>query len=395
MTLYTGDCLHELQNIADASVDLVCLDPPHFTQKTHTLKTRDNTTTYQFHDRWDGIEAYRHFMRPRLAECARVLKETGSIFLHCYPTASHHLRLILDDVFGAANFRSEIIWHYKRWSNAKKGLLNSHQTLYFYSKTACYKFNTMFTEYSPTTNLEQILQDRARDANGKSVYRKDANGRVISGRFKKGVPLTDVWELPYLNPNAAERVGYPTQKPLVLLARIIALVTDEGDTVLDPFCGSGTTLVAAKRLNRHYIGIDVSAAAMALTQKRLENSIPSDAYIPETDAKRPCNREGKVAAILQTLDARIVPNNKGIDGILRRDDNGKCVAIRIQREHESLQEARTLLLKACQNKGFGRKILIRTSARVAQPSLFNIEGADDDVVVVDSCQFLIDSLLGV
>lgn len=392
MTLYTGDCLHELQKIADASVDLVCLDPPHFTQKTHTLKTRDNTTTYQFHDRWDGIEAYRHFMRPRLAECARVLKETGSIFLHCYHTASHHLRLILDDVFGAANFRSEIIWHYKRWSNAKKGLLNSHQTIYFYSKTACYKFNPMFTEYSPTTNLEQILQDRTRDENGKSVYRKDDRGQVVSGRFKKGVPLTDVWELPYLNPKAAERVGYPTQKPLLLLERIIQLVTDAGDTVLDPFCGSGTTLVAAKLLNRAYLGIDISAEAIALTQKRLENPIRSGCYTSETDAKNHHNRDSKVAAILQTLEARLVPNNKGIDGILRKSDNGKSVAIRIQREHESLQAARQLLLKACQNKGFGRKILIRTS-RIAQDLLFDTETVDDDLVVIDSCQFLIDSIL--
>ncbi len=392
MTLYTGDCLHEMKKIADASVDLVCLDPPHWTQKTHTLKTRDNATTYQFHDRWDGIAAYRDFMRPRLAECARVLKETGSIFLHCYRTASHHLRLILDDVFGMANFRSEIIWHYKRWSNAKKGLLNSHQTIYFYSKTACYKFNTMFTEYSPTTNLEQILQDRARDENGKSVYRKDASGQVISGRFKKGVPLTDVWELPYLNPNAAERVGYPTQKPMLLLERIIKLVTDEGDTVLDPFCGSGTTLVAAKRLNRHAIGIDVSAEAIALTQKRLEHPIRGSTYLSKTDAKNYHARDRNVAAILQTLDARRVPNNKGIDGILRKDDNGKAVAVRIQREHESLQEARALLLKACQNKGFGRKILIRTS-RVAQNALFDTQVVDDKLVVIDSCQFLIDSIL--
>jgi site-specific DNA-methyltransferase (adenine-specific) len=198
-------------------VDLAYLDPPFFTQKTQKLKTRDNSKAYQFHDSWNSIDAYRAFLQERIAECARVLKETGSIFLHCDRSASHHIRLVLDDVFGVFNFRSEIIWHYRRWSNAKRGLLNAHQTIYFYSKTDQYKLNKIFTDYSPITNIEQILQDRERDESGKAVYKTDGNGQVISGKFKKGVPLTDVWELPYLNPKAAERVGYPTQKPILLL----------------------------------------------------------------------------------------------------------------------------------------------------------------------------------
>jgi site-specific DNA-methyltransferase (adenine-specific) len=355
MTLYKGDCLSEMSKIDDASVDLAYLDPPFFTQKTQKLKTRDNSKAYQFHDSWNSIDAYRAFLQERIAECARVLKETGSIFLHCDRSASHHIRLVLDDVFGVFNFRSEIIWHYRRWSNAKRGLLNAHQTIYFYSKTDQYKLNKIFTDYSPITNIEQILQDRERDESGKAVYKTDGNGQVISGKFKKGVPLTDVWELPYLNPKAAERVGYPTQKPILLLERIIELVTDPGDTVLDPFCGSGTTLVAAKLLNRKYIGIDISADAVALTEKRLENPIKSESKVLETTIRNHRNRDSQTAAILQTLDARVVPNNKGIDGILRKDHNGKSVAIKIQKEHESIQESKALLKKACQNKGFGKK----------------------------------------
>jgi site-specific DNA-methyltransferase (adenine-specific) len=391
MTLYKGDCLSEMSKIDDASVDLAYLDPPFFTQKTQKLKTRDNSKAYQFHDSWNSIDAYRAFLQERIAECARVLKETGSIFLHCDRSASHHIRLVLDDVFGVFNFRSEIIWHYRRWSNAKRGLLNAHQTIYFYSKTDQYKLNKIFTDYSPITNIEQILQDRERDESGKAVYKTDGNGQVISGKFKKGVPLTDVWELPYLNPKAAERVGYPTQKPILLLERIIELVTDPGDTVLDPFCGSGTTLVAAKLLNRKYIGIDISADAVALTEKRLENPIKSESKVLETTIRNHQNRDSQTAAILQTLDARVVPNNKGIDGILRKDHNGKSVAIKIQKEHESIQESKALLKKACQNKGFGKKILIRTN-RIEDNALFENDVADDELFVLDSYQFLIDSI---
>ena len=270
--------------------------------------------------------------------------------------------------------------------------MNSHQTIYFYSKTPRYKFNEIFTDYSPITNIEQILQDRERNKNGKAVYRTDDRGNVVSGKFKKGVPLTDVWDIPHLNPKAAERAGYPTQKPILLLKRIIELVTDEGDTVLDPFCGSGTTLVAAKLLNREYIGIDVSGEAITLTRKRLENPIKSESRILETKIRNHRNRDGKTMAILQTLDARVIPNNKGIDGILRRDYKGKSAALRIQKEHEDIQEAKALFLKACKKKGFGKKILIRTSS-VEGNSLFENDVEDDDLFVIDSCQFSVDSIL--
>ncbi len=392
MKLFEGDCLFEMRKMGDASVDLVYLDPPFFSQKTHKLKTRDNAKVYQFNDCWNSVHAYLEFLRQRISECARVLKSTGSIFLHCDRSASHHLRLILDDVFGVSNFRSEIVWHYRRWSNAKNGLLNAHQTIYFYSKTAQYKFNRIFTDYSPTTNIEQILQDRERNRNGKSVYKRDEHGAVISGKFKKGVPLTDVWDIPYLNPKATERVGYPTQKPVLLLQRIIELATNAGDTVLDPFCGSGTALVAAKLLNRNFIGIDVSTEAVALTRKRLENPIRSESKVLETQSRNRRNRNSQTVEILQALNARLVPNNKGIDGILRKDDNGRAVAIKVQKEHESLQEAEALLNRACENKGFGKKILIRTN-RHEEINLFKNDVVDDKVLVIDSYQFLIDSAL--
>ena len=128
--------------------------------------------------------------------------------------------------------------------------MNAHQTIYFYSKSKDFKFNTIYKAYAPTTNIDQILQDRQRTKNGKSVYKKDKNGNVVLGKEKRGVPLSDVWEIPYLNPKAKERVGYPTQKPVLLLQQILEIATDEDDLVVDPFNGSGTTCVAAKSMNK-------------------------------------------------------------------------------------------------------------------------------------------------
>ncbi|MBI3177408.1 MAG: site-specific DNA-methyltransferase, partial [Chloroflexi bacterium] len=279
MTILRGDCLVHLPQLGDASIQLVYLDPPFFTQKEHTLRTRDNSNEYSFGDRWASLDDYISFMREALTHCKRILKSSGSVFLHCDKSASHHLRVLLDEVFGSENFQSDIIWAYKRWSNSKKGLLNAHQTIYFYSKTADLKFNTTLTDYSLTANIDQILQSTARNEFGKAVYQRDENGDTVMGPEKRGVPLSDVWNIPFLNPKAKERVGYPTQKPVLLLERIIAISTDKGDCVLDPFCGSGTTLVAAKLLGRDYIGIDISTDAIRLSENRLFEPIRTESDV--------------------------------------------------------------------------------------------------------------------
>ena len=242
---------------------MVYLDPPFFTQKKQSLKNSQGKE-YEFSDIWGSRNEYIFFMRERLLEIKRILKESGTVFLHCDSTASHYLRVLLDEIFGEDNFRSEIIWSYKRWSNSKKGLLAGHQTIFLYSKTSKYKFNTIYCNYSPTTNLDQILQERVRNEDGKASYKRDMSGNIVIGKEKRGVPLSDVWEIPFLNPKAKERTGYPTQKPIELLERIIKISTDEGDIVLDPFCGSGTTLVAAKLLGRRYLGIDINPSAIYL-----------------------------------------------------------------------------------------------------------------------------------
>ena len=356
-----GDCLSELKKIDCKSVGLIYLDPPFFTQKKHSLKPRDNSKEYSFEDTWKNIESYKKYIQERLVECKRVLRDTGSIFLHCDRTASHYLRVALDDVFGVQNFQSEIVWAYKRWSNSKKGLLNTHQIIYFYGKTANFKFNKTFEAYSPTTNIDQIFQKRVRDENGKTKYKKTENGDYELIEQKMGVPLSDVWEIPYLNPKANERVGYPTQKPIILLERIIQLATDKGDVVLDPFCGSGTTLVAAALLDRKYIGIDISHDAIELTKKRLANPIKSDSSLLKNGKDSYLNQDKNILGILRVIEAEPVQRNRGIDGFLKIKNAMKPVPIRIQRGSESLESAKNLLLKASRKNGFKLAVLLKTN----------------------------------
>ncbi len=382
--LIHGDCKTELKKIEQSSIDLIYLDPPFFTQKTQSLKNKDNKE-YSFQDSWDNIVTYKNYIQERLEECKKVLKNTGSIFLHCDRSASHYLRIALDEVFGVENFQSEIIWSYRRWSNAKKGLLNAHQIIFFYSKTKDFKFNPVYTDYSPTTNLDQIFQKRGRDENGKTVYKTSENGNAELMEEKKGVPLSDVWEIPYLNPKAKERVGYPTQKPILLLERIIELVTDEGDTVLDPFCGSGTTLVASQILKRKYIGLDQSDEAIELSKQRLANPIKTESNLLKNGKESYINQDPKITEILNRLHVIPVQRNKGIDGFLKTTTTSfKPIPVRIQKENETLENAIQFLLQACEKNGYQQKILIKTNnLKTTQLFAFTDPG-DDSIIIVDN-----------
>lgn len=380
-----GDCKTELKKIESNSVDLIYLDPPFFTQKKQSQKTRDNSKEYTFDDSWKNVESYKSYIEERLLECRRVLKKTGSIFLHCDRSASHHLRIALDSVFGVGNFQSEIIWTYKRWSNAKKGLLNAHQVIYFYSKTSDFKFNHIFEDYSPTTNIDQIFQKRMRDTNGKTKYKPDAVGGYELIQDKKGVPLSDVWDIPYLNPKANERVGYPTQKPILLLEKVIQLVTNEGDIVLDPFCGSGTTLVAAKLLSRNFIGFDISDDAIQLTQQRLNNPIRTDSNLLKNGKNSYLNQDPEILQMLKIIDATPVQRNKGIDGFLRIGDSAKPIPVKIQRFNETLEAAKQLLSQASNKSGFKTRVLIKTN-NLCENALFNFDQVStlNTLLVVES-----------
>lgn len=375
-----GDCLDLMSNVKDESVDLIYMDPPFYTQTVQKLSDKQGRQ-YSFDDSWATIEDYVEYIRLRFKECRRVLKNTGSIFIHCDRNASHYLKIALDKVFGEDSFQSEIVWSYKRWSNSKKGLLNNHQIIFFYSKTADFKFNTMYTDYSETTNVDQILQDRVRDENGKSKYKTDGNGVVVMGQAKKGVPLSDVWEIPYLNPKAKERVGYPTQKPIILLEQIIKLVTDEGDLVLDPFAGSGTTLVAAKMLNRNYLGFDISKDAVELTNSRLEELIKTESILLKKGKEAYQNLDENCLAVINSIDAVPVQRNSGIDGFLKEHIDGGSVSIRIQRENETLGETIAKLTKASKTKQCSYMVVIRTHKDIFET--VNYHELKSNIIIID------------
>src|SRR6266446_3524810 len=391
--LYIGDCLTWLNHLEPGSIDLVYLDPPFFTQKVQKSKARDNMQEYRFSDTWASIDEYKVFIKRRIEACIKALKETGSIFVHCDSSASHHLRFILDEVFGSDNFQSEIIWIYRRWSNAKRGLLNAHQTIYFYSKSDKFKFNVIYTDYSPTTNIDQILQERERDEHGKCAYKIGNNGRVVLGKEKRGVPLSNVWEIPYLNPKATERTGYPTQKPILLLEKIIEIATDKGDVVLDPMCGSGTTLVAAALLERHWIGIDTEPKAIELAKARLNSPQKTVSRLLEVGKEAYLKQDDRTRSILAGMHALVVERNNGLDGFLKVHFLGTPVAIRVQKEHESLEEARGRLLRASASKGCILQILVIITEHQPPANYADADMIDDNLLIVDSHDVVVEQWL--
>lgn len=384
---HVGDCFDVLQSMAPESVDLVYVDPPFFTQKVHNLTTRDGSASFSFRDIWDSDNSYADFIYQRISRARDVLKPSGSLFFHCDKSASHIVRLMLDSIFSPENFQSEIIWSFKRWSNSKKGLLPAHQTIFFYSKTENFKFNMFYQDYSPSTNVEQIMQKRSRDARNKSVYARNEDGVIINNGKKKGVPLADVWEIPFLNPKAKERVGYPTQKPVLLMNQIVRLVTDEGDIVLDPFCGSGSTLVSAQLLNRRSIGIDVSNEAIELTKARLENPIVTNSALMEKGANSYKQHASEASNHLTGIDYVPVHRNKGIDGLLSEEVDGLPAFIRVQRDTESLQQTIDLLKKATAKKGDCKLIVV-----ITRPNFLEHK-AQNDLCLIQSASSSLSKLL--
>jgi site-specific DNA-methyltransferase (adenine-specific) len=358
--ILTADCLDALRDVEPGTVRRAYLDPPFYSGREHRLTNRSGTETYSFEDRWTSVASYINFMVERLTAVRETLAEDGSIFVHCDTSANHLLRTALDKTFGADQFRAEIIWSYRRWSNGTRSLTPAHQTIYFYSKTGSYKFNSRFGEYSPTTNVDQLVNLRQRSATGKTTYAVDSDGGHRLATEKKGVPMSDVWEIPYLNPKAKERVGYPTQKPVLLLERIIELVTDVDDIVLDPFCGSGTTLVAATLLGRRSIGIDINPAATALTRSRLEQPFRTGSVVAEKGREGFLKADEWAISHLAGLKVTPVHRNRGIDAFVDLQTNAELLPVRVQRFGESLVEAIKSLHAAGAGTKYSRGVIVRT-----------------------------------
>ena len=354
-TLYYGDNLDILpKHIAPESVDLIYLDPPFNSNRDYNVLFKEQTggespaQMQAFGDTWtwagareawenfttlcpnakvielmhgfhnsvgeNDLLAYLVMMAPRLYHLHRVLKPTGSLYLHCDPTASHYLKLLLDGIFGIRNFQNEIIWERTSSHNDTKRWMRVQDVIFFYSKSSSFTWNPVYLGHSekyvkdfyryedthgryrldhivrsasmgPRPNLAyeykgytpewgwRMLKEKleALDLAGRIAW--SSTGRPYLKRYlheQKGTGIkTVITDIPPIGAQAKERLGYPTQKPLALLERILSASSNEGDLVLDPFCGCGTSVVAAQKLNRQWIGIDIAPIATSLTQKRL------------------------------------------------------------------------------------------------------------------------------
>jgi len=258
--LILGDNLTLMREMASESIDLIYLDPPFFSNRHYETLWGDDGEIRSFEDRWaGGIEHYIAWLKERVFEMHRLLKPTGSIFLHCDWHADAYIRVyILDKIFGEKNFLNDIVWCYGSGGASKSHFSRKHDTIFWYRKSSEYTFNVdeVREEYSSPEKVKYKV------IKGKSYLRKNELGRV---------PF-DWWAMPILTNTAKERIGYPTQKPEALLERIILAASNKGDVVLDPFVGGGTTIVVADKLERRWIGIDQSVAAIKVSEMRLELS---------------------------------------------------------------------------------------------------------------------------
>jgi site-specific DNA-methyltransferase (adenine-specific) len=413
--LYYGDNLDILRRyVKDETVDLVYLDPPFNSNATYNVLfaeqngTRAAAQIKAFEDTWtwdqeaareyeetvetggrvaDALRAFWTFlgpsnmlaylamMAPRLVELRRVLKPTGSIYLHCDPTASHYLKMLMDAVFGAQSFRNEITWKRFNFHADAKRFGRVSDRLLFYSKGEGFAFRQLKVPFSGeyvASKFTHVDKDgrvyRLSDLNPPSgrgpVYefhgvtkawrctkekmlQLEREGRIYTGskvaQLKRyldeleGQAVNDIWaDVVPINPRAAERLGYPTQKPLALLERIISASSNEGDLVLDPFCGCGTAVIAAEKLKRNWIGIDITHLAITLIKNRLldsfgEESMPSvigePVSIPDAEALAAQDPWQFQWWALGLVGARPVEHKKGadrgIDGRLYFHDEAK------------------------------------------------------------------------
>lgn len=257
--VYCMDNLELMKKLPNESIDLIYCDILYNTGK----KFKD------YDDRLGTPQEAMKWYEPRLIEMKRILKSTGSIYLHCDYRLVHYLKVKMDEIFGLNNFRNDIIWYYGGQSRAKE-ISCKHDNILRYTKSNKYIYNTQYQPYTERT----LKEFRHRNEKGElcvRTCRKDKNGNKIYyyTPIKEGANITSMWDIPLLTPSSKERVNYDTQKPKFLLERIIKASSNEGDVVADFFMGSGTTMVVAKELGRQYIGCDINPRAVEITEKRL------------------------------------------------------------------------------------------------------------------------------
>lgn len=275
--LVQGDNLAALRALCAeraGTVTLAYLDPPFFTGKTHVRVTRRRegrgkilrSTAPAFDDRWESLPVYLQALRDRIAVARELLADHGCLVLHVDPKTSHYAKLLCDEVFGPRCFASEIIWRYRRWPSKTKNFQRVHDVLLRFVKNPDVepRFCQMYEPLAAST-LATWGTQRQRAVVGPSGARTHSSRTTAES---PGVPLGDVWEIGIIGPVARERTGYPTQKPEALLERLISSCSSPGDLVLDPYAGSGTTLVVGARLERRVLGVDSSAEALDVIRQR-------------------------------------------------------------------------------------------------------------------------------
>lgn len=307
-TVWTGDNLDVMRGMNSECVDLIYLDPPFNKNQMFSAPIGSEAAGASFKDAWTlsdvdvawtgliaeahpglyrfiesaalvygkSMQAYLIYMAVRLIEMRRILKETGSIFLHCDPTAGHYLKVLMDSIFGSRNFRREVVWNLNTSSGYKSqvnSFVRGHDLVLYYTRSLTdFTFNKLFQEHKP----EYLARFRKVDAEGRK-YRDDRPGRRRQYLDETpGVAYTDVWSdvMSFQQHSSSpERTGYPTQKPLGLIKRIIRAASNRDDMVLDPFCGCATTCIAAEMTDRQWAGIDLSEKAISLVQMRLQKEL--------------------------------------------------------------------------------------------------------------------------
>jgi site-specific DNA-methyltransferase (adenine-specific) len=439
--LYYGDNLDVLRrHVDDASVDLVYLDPPFNSNASYNVlfAERDGTQAASqikaFEDTWKWDEdaarayesaveaggklsqamqafrtllsesdmmAYLAMMAPRLVELRRVLKPTGSLYLHCDPTASHYLKLLLDAIFGPVNFRNEIVWKRTSSHNDSVRFGKIHDVILFYSVSDKWRFNLQRTpldqsyidnvytqvdengrryrlgdisapggrgpiyEWGGKTQPWRFTKDKMEALHKAGRIKLYPDGRAMINAYvryldeSKGQPVQDWWDdIGVIAAPAKERLGYPTQKPQALLERIVLASSNEGDTVLDPFCGCGTTIAAAQKLNRRWIGIDITNLAISLIRSRLTDTfggkseyevIGEPVSIPDAQALAASDPYQFQWWALGLVGARPVEQKKGADkGIDGRiyfhvgDSKSHSIILSVKAGHVTVSQVRDL-----------------------------------------------------
>ena len=352
-TLYYGDCLDWMREWPDECVDLIYLDPPFNSNADYNMlySSAAGGAQYRaFNDTWywdegaeeryslyesapgrpaqsavlgmyqifgrSGMLAYLTYMAERLEQMSRLLRPTGSIYLHCDPTASHGLKLVMDSIFGRGNFRNEIVWCYRGGGVPRDSFARKHDIILRYSKGRSVTFNLDAVRIPYSQDSKDRLRYKAKAFRGDRTY--DTYEQNPKGKHPE-----DWWPMQAIMPSSKERLGYPTQKPVALLERIIQASSNAGDVVLDPFCGCGTAIEAAHRLKRQWVGIDISSFAIDLIRKeRMKGmQIPTKGIPQDAESARKMAREQPFAfeSWAVTRLPGFAPNTKqvadgGVDG---------------------------------------------------------------------------------